>query len=87
MFFELTQIGSFPFPMALGAGSSDGQTPDGGEPWQWWEFDVSDVQKFGSFVLHIGTLRFVDRFLSPYISPYLFFLPFHEFNSVYIYVF
>ena len=43
--------------ISAGAGNSDGQTPDGGEPWQWWEFDVADVQKFGSFILHIGSLR------------------------------
>eukprot|EP00298_Acanthocystis_sp_HF-20_P013047 c20183_g1_i1.p1 GENE.c20183_g1_i1~~c20183_g1_i1.p1 ORF type:complete len:971 (+),score=389.66 c20183_g1_i1:62-2974(+) len=42
--------------IVAGAGSNDGQTPDGGETWQWWEVDVVDVQKFGSYVLHIGNL-------------------------------
>eukprot|EP00300_Choanocystis_sp_HF-7_P027461 c32576_g1_i1.p1 GENE.c32576_g1_i1~~c32576_g1_i1.p1 ORF type:complete len:983 (+),score=229.44 c32576_g1_i1:32-2950(+) len=37
-----------------GAGDSNGQTPNGGEAWTNWEVEVEDVQKFGSFILHVG---------------------------------
>jgi len=43
--------------ICAGAGFGDGQNPDGGEPWKYWELDVTNVQKFGSYVLHIGSLR------------------------------